>query len=162
MLQEGGVWRSWTSSTPRHTESKGTYKNFSLKKTGKLVEQLLHNKWWKGYFEIGKRGKDTVSQKNPPWHSNLQLDRISQIQSFSMRSEGFVPHISTSTPETCNNSWAFKTSAFANVQSSCPGNPKPRRELRYFSKYLMCRLTPRTSTKQHFEKCLDIMWRFIL
>lgn len=73
-------------------------------------------------------------QKPHPWHGDPQLEGISQIQSFSVKSEGSVPHLMQPDPWDLHQRdelpiyLSLKTSI-----GSHPGDPKGYKELRYFS-----------------------------
>lgn len=72
---------------------------FLLKKNRKPVEQLLHDQGKKGHLEIGEA--ETWSCQKPHLRLGaLQSRRISEVWSFSLRSEGFAPHIRHPKPGT--------------------------------------------------------------
>lgn len=72
-------------------------------------------------------------QKPHPWQGNPQSGKISQIKSFSLGNERFVPHIKHPNPWDLTPETNPKTSGFENRWGLCLGDPKRCRELRYCS-----------------------------
>ena len=82
---------------------------------------------------MGRRDRDVVWPKTPPPVWQPTTGRISQIQSFSLRCERFVPHIRRPNPWDLHQRDKNPMSGFKSQWGLSPGDSKGYRELRYCS-----------------------------
>lgn len=134
--------------------------------TWKLAEELLHNKRSKGHSTTVRRGKEAVLPWTHPCHGNPQLGGISQIQNFSLRSEGFIPHIRNpnlwNLPQKVEPPKHLAKHLALNTNGACvPDIQKAVGNEKSVHKGFAHRLTLDPAPKQKFENHDDTWRRFV-